>query len=969
MIEVVKKLLNFIKITQNRIKISKYSLAILFVLVFNVLDVSAQNLKPAITGYVDFPWKQKKEFVVVINDVIAPFKAVAVFHELPNGSVAQVQKLDSSEDYLVTNPSKVELHDLDGDGYLDLTFLNDEKDLFVFFNNGHGYFGGRQKFSPTVKLAGYEIADFNNDGRLDIVCIDSGASAVTKRDSIVTYYQNLGRREFAESGRIESYKSLGVELLDNNNDGFLDLFFTVTDTGNSGSSAAWTFNFNLGNFLSSGTTYHGGFSIDSHRPWYASFGPRLNIPSHMRRVGDLNGDGADDIFMQSSTSYLGWIALSEWHLDHYDYIENLNFSDIDSDDSSILNAEFGDFNNDGKIDTIVSGLTNSTGRCYIRFVSDYPNSVTHLDFRQCAFTMTKVHIDDDSLLDLAVYAVNEVIFYKNLGDGTFSQIQKIAVPENNNGNNSHAKLSGFALGTLSSSYRPLDFLVQAGNHYSVVTSNGRYVFSDLPAGNYSVSAFSFGYQFDLKNVSYNGSNLERVNLSARKSSAKSVLSKPTYTLWNGFLDMDNILELINIGDSLMTVNVELYSIEGNLETSQYVYIPAQGQFDLILNDLPGFKKNSYGIIKINFDGELDGRLFYYKRDIAEFEFAFAMPLSSPSKGRKYVSFNTYNPTFNSGEAANLVYNWLSIVNLSNSPKSYIVKKYGHAGNLLATNTYLVPAFGRTDLESGHINPGPNNVGQNEIIPLDENAPYLALLTRYGDALPPGSVGANFSFATAVESKSPSSAETVLSISRREGGDNWVEIINTLDQNVNTSVWFFNSNGSNVGFEEFVLSPYAQKHIWVPTYLSKDDFGFAVVVPGVSNSIIAQSMNYFRGESSGSILGVYTSQGRALGRSLVFGSYNLYLGMKNYLRISNPWPENTNVLLKISPNEAVFTMPISAFGTIEVPLHNTGIFGTNINSYKPFYLGLESGRPAFSELVRIKPDANSKIDFASPTEVR
>lgn len=68
--------------------------------------------------------------------------------------------------------------------------------------------------------------------------------------------------------------------------------------------------------------------------------------------------------------------------------------------------------------------------------------------------------------------------------------------------------------------------------------------------------------------------------------------------------------------------------------------------DLIINDLPGFRKDAYGLLQIDFTGELDGQTFFYlptSSALSAFEFGYAIPFTNSIQSKSIVGFNTYDP--------------------------------------------------------------------------------------------------------------------------------------------------------------------------------------------------------------------------------------------------------------------------------------------------------------------------------------
>lgn len=455
-----------------------------------------------------------------------------------------------------------------------------------------------------------------------------------------------------------------------------------------------------------------------------------------------------------------------------------------------------------------------------------------------------------------------------------------------------------------------------------------------------------------------------------EGSYSSRLRSPVYSLWNGFLDITCILELVNNGTTALNANVALYRIDGRLGSSRNIALAPLQEYDLILNEMSGFEKDSYGIVRISYTGELDGRVFYYRRSLGYdgYDFAFGVPLVNPSFGTTAVGFNTFQPSLNPAEFGSLVANWLSIVNLDVKDRVFTVNKFDQGGALLSSSKVVVPAFGRLDLDGGHITPGPNTVGLNMVVPDTPSSPYLAQLIRYGYA---DSAGSSFSFAFPLLSKAGTGRQIHAPISTDYGAQNWVEVINTRAEPVDVLIDFYGYEGNLLQRLSQSMMPYSQYHVNASALLGLPDAGTVTITPKVRNSVIAQSMYYFRDWEEGKMLSMYGVQAReALGSKLV-GTYNLFLGMTNVLRIMNPTSRTVTLDLTINhynpPTRFIGEVP--PHGLVDYWLHQTDYYGTAVDSYG--VVSIETAEPGqlLAQMLRTRIiPGEDEVDFASPTDV-
>lgn len=455
---------------------------------------------------------------------------------------------------------------------------------------------------------------------------------------------------------------------------------------------------------------------------------------------------------------------------------------------------------------------------------------------------------------------------------------------------------------------------------------------------------------------------------------KQVITSPNYTFWNSFLNMMNILELVNGTNKDIVVKVNFYSISGALFDQRLINVPANNQFDLIVNDLNNFIKDSYGIIKLEFEGNLDGRMSFYRpsADKTGYDYAFTVPLIDATFGTTAVSFNTYQPSFKPEEFNNQVANWLSIVNLDSELRTFTVLTYDTPGRLIMRREVDVPSFGRMDIDGGHGIVGPNVVGYHKIIPKNVTGEYITQLIRYGGDAPAGFAPSKFKFAVPLSSKLGQSDPQYMPISNKFGETNWIEVINILDKSVGASINYYSSAGILLESVDAQLNANSQMHFEASRRLPSNEVGYAVVVPYEPFSIVAQSMGYLREKVGGSVTAVYGTQSRRIVPCMQAGSYNLYLNMQNWLLVANPTNDTVQatVSFSTSSSQSEKTIVLTPKSAMHIPIHDNAELKTKPDTY-----GLISVYPKdssvrlFSEVLRLRHRANGNPDFAMSVPIR
>ena len=456
-------------------------------------------------------------------------------------------------------------------------------------------------------------------------------------------------------------------------------------------------------------------------------------------------------------------------------------------------------------------------------------------------------------------------------------------------------------------------------------------------------------------------------------SFRAELSSPFFALWNSFLNTINIAEIGNPGAEAVSAKVTLFSLDGRVLAQRTITVPARGQFDLIVNDLPGFVRDSYGLLKIEFTGTLSGRMSYYRNSAygRSFEFAYNISFSNGSLGRTEVAFNTYQPSKDSAEANNEVANWLSLVNLSADPKDFAVYSFDAQGQAIRSQVLTVPGWGRTDIDGGHGFAGPYKSGFHEIIPADPASAYQALLVRYGADAPAGVAAASYSFAYPLLGRAGTGRPLHFFVSSGKGQENWLEMTNTATGRAN-AVLQLSAHDGNIFYEsEVKLHAHEQRHVDLSAALAAagEEEAFLAVYPAEPNSISAETMFYNREEIRGRITSVYGVQGQDNERTLAWGSYNLFLGMENRLRVANPGDSSADVLVEASgfAGEARQMLNIPARSFLVLPLRSGQAFALAGESYGLVSVNSRNGVPLVSELTRER-EVEDEVDFISPIDL-
>jgi len=367
--------------------------------------------------------------------------------------------------------------------------------------------------------------------------------------------------------------------------------------------------------------------------------------------------------------------------------------------------------------------------------------------------------------------------------------------------------------------------------------------------------------------------------------------------WNGFLDgMLNILEQVNLSSETINTNAVLYDITGNPVSSSGCQIAPGAQCDLLVHDMQGRDVNSYGRICLSHsgeEGELDGRMVYYKADAVpgDFQFAFSMPFTNGISGNQYVSYNTFQPSMNIFDATNIVANWIQITNNSERSQNGKLVFYNEAGAVISEQSVQIEAGARRDFPGHEV--GTSRYGMIEWRPGNKQAIFQVRNIRY---LYDNPWGLN-SFATAfqLEGSIGSKGKQVVPLST-ESSSAIIELMNPADTATTANVKIFSESGFLKESFDFFLAPKSSFHLVTDSILGLGERGVGVV-QSPDGSVMAVNMQYKR-DTSGSIVSMHGVRARESLGFVLRGSYNTFLGQDSNLVLVNSSDQRSDVYLSM-----------------------------------------------------------------------
>ncbi len=278
-------------------------------------------------------------------------------------------------------PSPSEPADFDGDGDVDVVVGNTQGDsISILLGNGDGTFGPEQRITFGGNPRGVAVLDVDGDGDLDVAATD-------RTNDLIIVLRNDGAGVFGNpstfgTGTAEEWALAAGDM---SNDGILDLV-----VGGRAAQRVYV-------YLGAGD---GSFTLSDDE---------FSGSTWMLVLGDVDADGNLDVSVANGTSNTGSILLG-------DGAGGLAAAQTHTVDPWPLATDLGDLDGDGDLDWMLA----SFGGDWTLLVNDgagsftFDREITALDAASCSLMMDT---DNDGDLDLALIdeLADEVILLRNTG--------------------------------------------------------------------------------------------------------------------------------------------------------------------------------------------------------------------------------------------------------------------------------------------------------------------------------------------------------------------------------------------------------------------------------------------------------------------------------------------------------------------------------------------------------------------------
>lgn len=393
----------------------------------------------------------------------ADCKAESVFVDVTEPVGIQFEHSDGKSGLRLFNEflgSGCGFFDYDNDGHIDIYFINgtnqvgNKKDKtlhnMLYRNNGDGTFSDTTAVAGVGSTAygvGATVGDYDNDGDIDLYITNFGADQLYRNNGDGTF------TDITKQAQVQNDKwGTSCAFADVDNDGDLDLYIT--------NYAKYNPNDEIRCEEKGIHIYCGPHAYPAeHDTFYKNngdgtftdistiFQASKLLPMHGLGVtfGDYDGDGDVDLYVANDQdpNFLFQNQGKNQFLE-VALISGVCYNDMGKEEAG-MGTDFGDYNNDGKLDLTVSNYQTETNTLYHNYDSSFfidntiPSGIAEVTHGYLGWGIKFIDYDNDgyqdifvanghlmdniSLLEKHVSYPQKNLLFRNLGNGRFANVK------------------------------------------------------------------------------------------------------------------------------------------------------------------------------------------------------------------------------------------------------------------------------------------------------------------------------------------------------------------------------------------------------------------------------------------------------------------------------------------------------------------------------------------------------------------
>jgi hypothetical protein len=389
------------------------------------------------------------------------------------------------------------------------------------------------------------------------------------------------------------------------------------------------------------------------------------------------------------------------------------------------------------------------------------------------------------------------------------------------------------------------------------------------------------------------------------------LKSPAYVKYNTYLNQQNYLELISQGSERIQAIVTVYDANGKqLGARKALTIEPSTSMDININNFVT-KHPQVGLVRVEYNDQdsgvlLNGRMVVYSPEEGEesVNFVATRELANSYTGEGYFISNTTN----SEDGSIVNENWLEVINLDSGARSFNVRGYDIAGNLVYDHEsglgrrnnrqglLRVPSFGDREIAAGHEHG--SGVYLIKVIPQDGQTKYLASVARYGY-----NKEGQHKFLMVAPARVGNSDKQYFIISNHSGycwrEESYLEIANVRGQNISVDFKVRNNYGQMIQSGRIELGSLEQQVINVGSLLEENQTGSIELQSPSLGAILSQIVVEYHGCRDNLLQAGYNMLPSMAINSAKYFNYNRFIDMENYIMIGNTLDSVAGISLNVN----------------------------------------------------------------------